>query len=92
MKDTAGEGPPRVVAITAIQSGHQMADRWLTGRRNTIVAGIAGYTRTRNCRTGMIDKRVGKISRVMAYSTIGGGHNVWGVDLGILTDRRNTMA
>lgn len=44
MKDTTGKGTPRAVANNAIQCGHQVADRWLAGRRNTIVTGNAGYT------------------------------------------------
>ena len=37
VKDTASKGPSRAVAITTIQGGHQVAGRWFTGCRNTIV-------------------------------------------------------
>jgi len=79
IEDATGKGAPRCMANITIVEGDQVASRWLTGRRNTIVTGIAGYTGTRNCRTGVVDKCVGKICSVMTSRAIQAGRNVRGV-------------
>ncbi len=79
IEDATGKGAPRCMANITVVQGDQVANRWFTGRRNTIVTGIAGYTGTRNCRTGVVEKCVSKISCVMTRRAIQAGRNVRGV-------------
>ena len=70
VKCSSCKATPRDVACNAIQCRHQVADRWFTGCHDTIVAGIAGDTRSHDGRAGVIDKRVDKFFRVMAHRAI----------------------
>ena len=38
--------------------------------RSSVMTGIACYTHTRNCRAGVVDKRIEKVSRVVADTAI----------------------
>ena len=92
MKDATGKGTPGVVvANITIFHGHHVADSWLRGRRNTMT-GIAPNTRIRNYRAVVVDEPFGKISRVMAHSTIGSGIRVGTARRdGRLTDRLSNL-
>ena len=76
IKNAIGKGTARSVAIATIVCN---LNRYVilrqAGRRNSM-AGITGYTQTRNCRAVVVDKPFGKIRRVMAHRTIGGGYRV----------------
>ncbi len=70
VKRSSCKATSRGMACNAIQCGHQVADRWFTGRHDTIVAGIAGDTYSHDGGAGVIDKRVDKFFRVMAHRAI----------------------
>ena len=88
IEDAIGEVTPRGVANATIVCSRHVVE-CLTGPANVVVARIAAATH--NGRDAVVDKPVGKISRVMAKSTIDGGYQrVRGSRR--LADRGNTMA